>query len=250
MHRLWSIPEILSFILECLSRRDQARMAQVCRHFWERAVPFIWRELPEIYMLVQHFPPEKQSSGKGTNSDQPGEDELARDEVALLPRFSFHARFVRAISLTLNWYTYGDLELLATRRPLTSSLPNLKTLMVTIGDLDDAAQAELIPSTLYLPSLTTLQIYPMNADDDLDSCDSLAFLARAIPRTHFPKLESLSIEFPVEAEISPECLAEAIRSCQGLKLVEFKTTDDTLRLEEALKALPLLQTLRLGQLYI
>ncbi|KIO33530.1 hypothetical protein M407DRAFT_3868 [Tulasnella calospora MUT 4182] len=199
MHRLWLIPEIVSFILECLSRRDQAHMAQVCRLFWERAVPFIWRELPDIYMLVELFPPEKQSSGKGTNSDQAnilkksGEDELARDEVALLPRFSFYARFVRAISLTLDSYTYGDLKLLATRRPLTSSL---KTLMVTIGDLDDAAQAELIPSTLYLPSLTTLQIYPMDADDDLDSCDSLAFLARAIPRTHFPKLESLSIEFP------------------------------------------------------
>lgn len=70
MHRLWSIPEIVSFILDFLRLSDQARMAQVSRHIWERSVPFVWRDLPDIYMLVEPFPPEKQPIAEGTKRQQ------------------------------------------------------------------------------------------------------------------------------------------------------------------------------------
>ncbi|KAG8944807.1 hypothetical protein FRC04_001545 [Tulasnella sp. 424] len=262
MHRLWSVLEIATVIFKHLQRRDQARIIRVCRYFWEVAIPLVWEDLPDIWMLVELFLWDKGSTDLGLIADQVGQTSLllnqadkieqasaaGPDKLVPTDRLSVHGKHTRTISLTLDPDKFHDLELFTYNDPFLLSLPRLRTLKVTIGDLDAPAGAELLHSALYLPTLTSIQLFPMHALD-VGSCEPLMLLTQAVAKNDFDELESLTIEFPIKGEIDLECLVEAVRSHQKLKRVEFGTIHDTLQLQEALKELPLLQTLRLGELY-
>lgn len=210
MHRLWSVLEIATIIFKHLQRGDQARIIRVCRYFWEAVIPLVWEDLPDIWMLVELFLLDKESTDLGLIADQVGRtslflnqadkieqasaagpDKLVHHELVPTDRLSVHGKHTRTISLTLDSDKFHDLELFAYNDPFLLSLPRLSTLKVTIGDLDAPAVAELLHSALYLPTLTSIQLSPMHALD-VGSCEPLMLLTQAIAKTILTNSKALS----------------------------------------------------------
>lgn len=51
MHRLWTIPEIVSIICAPLSREDCVRLARVHSVIWEGVIHLVWASVPGIYCI-------------------------------------------------------------------------------------------------------------------------------------------------------------------------------------------------------
>ncbi|KAG9047196.1 hypothetical protein FS837_002839 [Tulasnella sp. UAMH 9824] len=60
MHRFWTIPEIITQVLEYLSEADWRTMTQVCQALWAPAVRLIWEDVPQFSKLLRLFPEEHQ----------------------------------------------------------------------------------------------------------------------------------------------------------------------------------------------
>ncbi|KAG8956461.1 hypothetical protein FRC00_004910 [Tulasnella sp. 408] len=56
MHPLWETRDVVLEVLPLLPKADQARIARVNTALWEMAIPWIWRDVPNIRYIFQLLP--------------------------------------------------------------------------------------------------------------------------------------------------------------------------------------------------
>ncbi|KAF4596167.1 hypothetical protein EYR40_008151 [Pleurotus pulmonarius] len=204
--RVLRVPEILHQILEESSSGDQVRMARVSKTWFDVAVGFIWKEIPDILHLLEILAPLTFEDDKVVFTRPLTSHDWAR--------FDLYAGKVRVLrqEMTYARALHPDLilELLVTRRP-SELLPRLRDLHLYPCTLDCAS--------LFLHStITSLGIVLKG------TCPLLGPLLSSLP-VKVPGLEELTLFqdddlYPPEANIEGS-LVDALHGLTSLKLLRL-----------------------------
>ncbi|KAG8795520.1 hypothetical protein FRC12_013319 [Ceratobasidium sp. 428] len=200
-HRLFAIPEILGIVTGLLENpQDVARLARVCRRFFNLCMPIAWRHVSFVMQIFNLLPDVNIAtlSGGGAIIEIPGS--LTEESLS---RFHLYAPFISILDISKTGPTpwklcnWNWLFMYSRTRPL---LPKLQILTFTFQNLQMGSTVSPTPIwfTLFLsPSLLHFQALHRSSHLRLTTRLGYYFILRSLADT-CPGLRTLGF-FPADS---------------------------------------------------
>ncbi|KAG8924328.1 hypothetical protein FRC01_011660 [Tulasnella sp. 417] len=188
MHALWDIPELVQSIFTFLDNKARIGAATVCRSFWLNTLPFTWREVNDIYTLMQLFPDD--SIAKGPEDDMEPFTLKRTLHESDWERFLLHSQYTKQITIFFSEYDHNHYQQLLQNSPSRTILPNLTCVHFNLLGRVEGADSRTIG--LFLPN--TVSLVRVCAFESESVEGSTAAVLGALAGTKLPSFSSFGIE--------------------------------------------------------
>ncbi|KAG9046518.1 hypothetical protein FS837_004268 [Tulasnella sp. UAMH 9824] len=244
MHPLWETRDVVLEVVSLLPKADQARIARVNTALWEIAIPWIWRDVPNIRYIFQLLPLDlwNETIDPLTPAPKPPRSRELQDSD--WSRFLFHSNNTRTTT-----YTTGDLRKIVppqiwSHRLFSTSFPNLRRLFVTILDSVSEGPIDIVP-LLLRSSLRSIEFWV-----EEPSSESILFSALGtITQNKTLSIEDMGFKFVRNVGASSGAIAQAIASQTSLRRLELNGYTDVAHLAGSATELPLLEELEVHGMF-
>lgn len=213
MHRLWTIPEIVSIICGSLSRRDCVRLAPLHSAIWDSVIHLIWAKVPGIYCLRALLPDVYFYSREALY----GQIVLTEQQWT---RFDIHSKLIRELKMGAVGRDVDMLEILQkgwVQRPSGSSrsfIPAIQHLTVVLPNVCWALNSTenwtlLFSDTLLSFNLTFRATWEGDPSTNLIPClDAL--------RTYSPHLQNMTLQVSGMPTLDDPCFQAVAKTIRAL----------------------------------
>lgn len=242
MHPLWETWDVVSEVLSLLPKADQARIARVNTALWVMAIPWIWRDVPNIRYIFQLLPFDLRNEAIDPLTSPPPRSRELQDRD--WTRFLFHSNNTRTTA-----YTTGDLRKIVppeiwSHRLFSTSFPSLRTLSVTVVDSVSEGPIDIVP-LLLRSSLRSIEFWL-----DEPTSDSTLFTAlETITQNKTLSIEDMGFKLLRNVGASSGVIAQTIASQTSLRRLELNGSTDIAHLAGSATELPRLEELEVHGMF-